>query len=120
MFSLKYIKGCSFLIKKPAREQASWEEREMKRTMFEGSEEEVLILEILLDHDGEMSGKDICKQLDRKLSFSAIYACLANLEEQGFIASRKKEQSDLRSLPRRLYRIIDQGKRVLIDQALQK
>lgn len=76
------------------------------------SDKEILILEILLDHGGEMYTEDIFEQLSGR---GVMDADLTNLEWRCFIASRPEKQDE----PRKLYRIVEQGRRVLIDRALK-
>ncbi|MFA6296864.1 MAG: helix-turn-helix transcriptional regulator [Patescibacteria group bacterium] len=79
---------------------------------------EILILEILQENGNEMYGLDIIERSSGKLKRGTVYVWLDQLEDRNDIASRREEHVSLRRPRRRLYRITDQGLRVLIDQAL--
>ena len=80
--------------------------------MLAFSGKELLILEILSDsRERELYGIEIIERSDGKLKRGTVYVYLNRLEEKGWVSSRKEtdKEKTYKGLPRRLYRITENG-----------
>lgn len=76
---------------------------------------EALVLQQLAGASGsELYGLQMVKESGGALKMGTVYVILGRLEEKGFVESRREElkESSERSVPRRLYKITGQGRRI--------
>jgi len=74
------------------------------------SKKYLVILQILLKHHPkEMYGLDIVKESEGQLKRGSVYVYLSRLKDAGEISSRTEDETEEGMIPRRLYRLTDQG-----------
>jgi DNA-binding PadR family transcriptional regulator len=62
----------------------------------------------------EMYGLQFVAESDGAIGRGTVYVTLARMEEKGFVNSRQEQQrAEATGLPRRVYRIVGEGTRVL-------